>query len=300
MQHMMVTQRIMYGSIAPTVQFFTPPPPTYPSNNVSPPPPPPSPQSSLESSQEGTMDEIEYVDMEDSDQPTMDVSSHNITYDSLSTNISFSSDYPPPPTLYENWHQNGQDMLEGFEEEMQINGVVLPLDRQTSTPLLPDDFLNETTEFDYNEMMEGLANLDDDEEDDDDVIFVDAYQRPDDISPIIQRPADILVMDLDVIVVEPAQEPMDHEIMEAAEARAAAAEERMRQLERIIQELTRSTSCPVCLNDLLTSETLLMRCGHLGCGTCLRALEEVVEDARCPTCRANFVSARNCNRVYFN
>jgi hypothetical protein len=84
---------------------------------------------------------------------------------------------------------------------------------------------------------------------------------------------------------------------EAAEGGGASrAEESLKKLAQLIQELGRDVDCPVCLQDLRVAETnpehpsftRLLYCGHSLCGGCAFDIKNLsLERHRCPVCKDN-------------
>lgn len=264
---MMIMQRMMFGGFAPPTQFFTPPNPEFQPIETAPLPPLPVEDYHEPSPPPPPPSDIMLA--------TSPVSSVSTFYDGLNDD---DLQHSPSPSMIVNYSQNGQQWYtppsQEFNDDIDIDINIEPSEVST-------------IEFDVEEFLRG----DEDQMDsDDDVVFVGEYQRPADVSPMV----------LGGDVVDPAPEPMDHEPLMAAEARALAAEERVRELEQILERRFLSTSCVICLTDFLQSPTLRMGCGHLGCASCVDVLENVRGDTRCPHCRTDFVGARFCDRVFFH
>lgn len=138
----------------------------------------------------------------------------------------------------------------------------------------------DTIEFDYQTIRNSRRAAEEviDDDGDDDVTYVRNYQRPDD-----------------------ERAPSN----DAGNIRAVEAEDRAARAEEMLAERVHRTSCPVCTDDLLTSATIRYPCGHLSCLNCARRIEQInmfahVPENRCPTCRENFGSWRNCLNVFFH
>lgn len=264
-QNMMFMQRMMYGGFAPPTQFFMPPNPEF------------------QPIETATLPPLPVEEYHESPPPpppsdvmlaTSPVSSVSTFYDGLHEE----AQHPPSPSMIVNYSQNGQQWFTPPSQEFNDDDINID----------PSEI--STIEFDIDEFLMGGGDEDQMDSDDDDVVFVGEYQRSADVSPMV----------LGADVVDPAPEPMDHQPLMAAEARAVVAEERVRELEQILEARIRSTSCVICMSDFLQAPTLRLGCGHLGCAPCVARLENAFEDTRCPYCRTDFVSTRFCERVYFH
>lgn len=186
-------------------------------------------------------------------------------------------DAPASPSDFIDWdaetimYQQGSTAARQYNEELDtyqeinVNYEATPI----HIPGFPMDYDYSSMPNDYTE--DGAVDVDDDDDDmtcfddeDDDVVFVDAYQRPEDLSPAA----------------------------EALESRVALAERKLAEVQRELDERIQRTRCPICFDDLLGKTSTVLQCGHLCCQECVYA----IQDGRCPSCRSDFNYYYN---VYF-
>lgn len=187
-------------------------------------------------------------------------------------------DAPASPSDFIDWdaetimYQQGSTAARQYNEELDtyqeinVNYEATPI----HIPGFPMDYDYSSMPNDYTE--DGAVDVDDDDDDmtcfdddeDDDVVFVDAYQRPEDLSPAA----------------------------EALESRVALAERKLAEVQRELDERIQRTRCPICFDDLLGKTSTVLQCGHLCCQECVYA----IQDGKCPSCRSDFNYYYN---VYF-
>lgn len=259
MQHM-IMQRVMHGIYVPPLPGFIPPPPLpvgLPPMYTPPPPPPSTPPPLSPSS--------------------MDVS---VGTASPSSTLSYATYYTPSPlaspqsftTASENIEQQQQQPVSPsfFADMYQQNGQDIWWDYQHPAASSNDEGNGEDD--------------DDDDVEDDDVVFVQEYQRPNDITPAEGTP-----------------EYWSLRLLEA-EKRAEAAEQRFDRVEEMLRDRIERTSCAVCTRDLLNAKTLRLPCGHINCEVCLKKISRDAnngEEVKCPQCRRIYVDVNYCEEIIF-
>lgn len=277
MQHMLIN-RMMFGSpILPADNYFNIPPPPLP--NHSPPSPPPLPNHPPQSP---SSQPYSPHSPQQTPPPAFNASpapSYS-TYYAASPELDVENEsVAVSPSVFVGWEQDGQDMLWHTPQasptvsEMQYDDDDENAQMTSDYGSLDDDA--ETIDIDFENFRRAVADSFDD--DDDDVMFVGSYQRPED---------------------ERASR------MDVVEARVVEAETRAERAEEMLADRLHRTSCPVCTDDLLTTVTIRYPCGHLSCMNCAQTIElhntyNHEPENRCPTCRENFGSWRNCLNVFF-